>query len=223
MRKHVFHLAVCVCLVAALLSGIGSAAFAASDYFTVTLQKGDTVYSLCKANGLDYEKEKNAIMVLNGMDLESQLSFLRAGDTIRLPSKVSTAPTQNVISSADKVEYYVIPYVIEKGDTIAHVYWLWGLRFENYVEDIKSLNGVENLDLLYVGAIYLLPTTAENLKTDVYTTVMSHVMQHGETAYDIITGYGVDYYKNLAKLESYNGGKDLAKISAGEKLLIPLV
>ncbi len=223
MKKRLFCLILCFCLVATLLSGIGSAAYAASDYFTVTLQKGDTVFSLCKANGLDYEKEKNAIMVLNGMDLESQLSFLRAGDTIKLPSQVRSAPTQNVISTADKIEYYVIPYVIEKGDTIANVYWLWGLRFENYVEDIKSLNGVENLDLLYVGAIYLLPTTVENLKTDVYTTVMSHVMQRGETAYDIITGYGVDYYKNLAKLESYNGGKDLAKISAGEKLLIPLV
>ena len=91
-------------------------------------------------------------------------------------------------------------------------------------KQLDILNHVyKNLDLLYVGAIYLLPTTAENLKTDVYTTVMSHVMQRGETAYDIITGYGVDYYKNLAKLESYNGGKDLAKISAGEKLLIPLV
>ena len=223
MKKRLFRVILCVCLLAALLSGIGSAAYAASDYFTVTLQKGDTVYSLCKANGLDYETEKNAIMVLNGMDLESQLSFLRAGDTIKLPSKMSAASTQNVISTSDKVEYYVIPYVIEKGDTIAHVYWLWGLRFENYVEDIKSLNGVENLDLLYVGAIYLLPTTAENIKTDVYTTVMSHVMQRGETAYDIITGYGVNYYKNLSKLESYNGGKDLAKISAGEKLLIPVV
>jgi len=123
----------------------------------------------------------------------------------------------------DEVEYYVIPYVIEKGDTLAHVYWLWGLRFENYAEDIKSLNGVENLDLLYVGAIYLLPTTASNLQTDTYTTVMAHIMKPGETAYDVITAYGVDYYENEARLSRYNGGADLARIRAGEKLLIPLV
>ena len=126
-------------------------------------------------------------------------------------------------STKDKIEYYVIPYVIQKGDTLANVYWLWGLKYEDYADDIRSLNGVENLDLLYIGAIYLLPTTAPNVKTDIYTTVMSHVMKHGETAYDIITGYGVDYYENLAKLKTYNQGKDLARISAGEKLLIPLV
>ena len=113
--------------------------------------------------------------------------------------------------------------MIEKGDTIAHVYWLWGLNFENYVEDIKSLNGVDDLDLLYVGAIYLLPTSESNLKTDVYTTVMGHVMQPGETAYDVISAYGIDYNQYLAKIRSYNHGADLTKIQAGETLLIPLV
>ena len=160
MKQKAFRLFVCACLVCALLSGIGSSAFAASDH--KPLYKGD------------------------------------------------------------EIEYYVIPYVIEKGDTIAHVYWLWGLRFEDYADAIRSLNGVENLDLLYVGAIYLLPTTASNLKTDVYTTVMAHEMKKGETAYDIITAYGIDYYKSVKRLENYNGGKDLTKIEVGEKLLIPL-
>ncbi len=161
MKKRIFHLVICICLVSALLiSGAALSAFAASDH---TVAKGD------------------------------------------------------------KIEYYVVPYVIQKGDTLANVYWLWGLKYEDYADDIRSLNGVENLDLLYIGAIYLLPTTAPNLKTEIYTTVVSHVMQRGETAYDIITGYGVDYYENLAKLKTYNQGKDLTKIAAGHKLLIPLV
>ena len=223
MKRHIFRLITCLCLVCAMLSGIGTAAIADSGYVSVTLQKGDTVYSICKARGLDYEKEKNVIMVLNDMDLESQLSYLRAGDIIKLPSKNSATASKSVISSEDKVEYYVVPYVIQKGDSIAHVYWLWGLSFEDYVEDIKSLNFVDDLDLLYVGAVYLLPTTASNLQTDVYTTVMSHVMKTGETAYDVITGYGVDYYDNLGKLKSYNYGRDLTRISAGDKLLIPLI
>ena len=160
MKQKTFRLVVCVCLIGALLSGIGSSAFAASDH--------------------------------------------------------------KAVYAGDKIEYYVVPYVIEKGDTIAHVYWLWGLRFEDYADAIKSLNGVDDLDLLFVGAIYLLPTTASNLKTDTYVTVMSHVMTSGETAYDIITAYGVDYYKSVKRLENYNGGKDLTKIQAGDKLLIPL-
>lgn len=222
MRSRVFRMLACVLLVCTVLSGVNTSAFAASDYFSVTMQKGDTVYSLCKDNGLDYEREKNVIMVLNDMDLESQLSYLRAGDVLKLPTRQSAAATCSVISTADRVEYYVVPYKIEKGDTIAHVYWLWGLRFENYAEDIKSLNGVDNLDLLYVGAVYLLPTTANNLQTDVYTTVMSHVMQRGESVYDIVSAYGLNYNENISKLKCYNGGRDLAKIGAGEKLLIPL-
>ena len=199
-------------------------AAAAGDTFSVTLQKGDTVYSLCQAYGLDFYAQKDAIMVLNGMDREMQMNTLRAGDSITLPSAAlnTRGYTPNVISSEDRIEYYVIPYVIQKGDSLANVYRLWGLRFEKYADAIRSLNGVDNLDLLYVGAIYLLPTTEENLKTDVYTTVMSHVMKPGETAWDVFSGYGVDFFNNIARLKNYNGGADLTKLQAGEKLLIPL-
>ena len=125
--------------------------------------------------------------------------------------------------SKDEVEYYVIPYVIEKGDMLTDVYWRWGLKFENYADDIRSLNFVDNLDLLYVGAIYLLPTSVNNVKTEEYTKVMAHTMKKGETAYEVFTSYGIDYYENLGKLKSYNHGNDLTKITAGEKLLIPII
>ena len=125
--------------------------------------------------------------------------------------------------SKDEVEYYVIPYVIEKGDMLTDVYWRWGLKFENYADDIRSLNFVDNLDLLYVGAIYLLPTSVNNVKTKEFTKVMAHTMKKGETAYEVFTSYGIDYYENLGKLKSYNHGNDLTKITAGEKLLIPLI
>ena len=125
--------------------------------------------------------------------------------------------------SKDEVEYYVIPYVIVKGDMLTDVYWRWGLKFENYADDIRSLNFVDNLDLLYVGAIYLLPTSVNNVKTEEYTKVMAHTMKKGETAYEVFTSYGIDYYENLGKLKSYNHGQDLTKISAGEKLLIPII
>ena len=125
--------------------------------------------------------------------------------------------------SKDKVEYYVIPYVIVKGDMLTDVYWRWGLKFENYADDIRSLNFVDNLDLLYVGAIYLLPTSVNNVKTEEYTKVMAHTMKKGETAYEVFTSDGIDYYENLGKLKSYNHGNDLTKITAGEKLLIPII
>ena len=82
---------------------------------------------------------------------------------------------------------------------------------------------VENLDLLYVGAIYLLPTSVNNVKTEEFTKVMAHTMKKGETAYEVFSSYGIDYYENLGKLKSYNHGNDLTKIAAGEKLLIPII
>ena len=135
--------------------------------------------------------------------------------------QASAANTVDI--SRDEVEYYVIPYVIVKGDMLTDVYWRWGLKFENYADDIRSLNFVDNLDLLYVGAIYLLPTSVNNVKTEEYTKVMAHTMKRGETAYDVFTAYGIDYYENLPKLKSYNHGNDLVKIAAGEKLLIPII
>ena len=126
------------------------------------------------------------------------------------------------ITKDDTIEYYVIPYVIVKGDTICGVYRQWGLNYKNYEEDIKSLNGVDDLDLLFVGAIYLLPTTLSNIKTQNYTTVMAHQMKRGETVYDVCDEYGIDYKTSASKLKTYNQGTDLTKVQAGRTVLIPV-
>lgn len=136
------------------------------------------------------------------------------------------ADSGKTVSSGDSVKYYVIPYVIEKGDSIGHIYWLWGLNYMNYLEDILSLNYIDDssdLDLLFVGNTYLLPTTEANVKTGTYTTVMSHVMQKGETVYDVCTRYGIDYNDSQKTLERYNYGKDLTKVKVGQEFLIPLL
>lgn len=142
---------------------------------------------------------------------------------VLLSSGMQAFAAGSVDISKDTVEYYVIPYMIVKGDMLTDIYWRWGLKFEDYADDIRSLNFVENLDLLYVGAIYLLPTSVNNVKTEEFTKVMAHTMRRGETAYDVFSAYGIDYYEYLPKLKSYNQGRDLTKIEAGEKLLIPII
>lgn len=221
MIKRLTSLTLCILIIASLFCGFGLSASADSTYFTVKLNSGDTVSSVCTANGINFEKNKNLIMVLNNMTKEAELNSMAAGESIKLPT-VSSINSKSIISS-DKVKYYVIPYVIEQGDTIAHVYWLWGLRFENYQEDIKSINQVDDLDLLWVGTTYLLPTTEANVKTGTYTTVMSHLLKSGETAYDVCSAYGIDFNEEQEVLERYNYGKDLTKLSAGSELLIPLL
>lgn len=221
MKKKFLSIFLCVCIISSVFCAASASAFAASDYFTVKVNYGDTVSSICKDNGISFEKNKNLIMALNGMVKEAELDCLAAGATIKLPTKSAISGKSNI--SEDKVKYYVIPYVIESGDYLSNIYWLWGLNFENYAEDIKALNYADNLDILWIGSTYLLPTTEANVKTGNYTTVMTHTISKGETAYDVFTSYGIDYDDEQETLERYNYGRDLTKLSAGDELLIPLL
>jgi hypothetical protein len=200
-----------------------SAAWAEDDYITVTIQKGDTVGKLLKANGRDYDADKYIVMVLNGMDRESQMEILTIGETIKIPKAekdiVGEAP--HLISSKDKIHYYVIPYKVQKGDTLKFIYKLWGLPYDDYAEAIKALNEDKDLNNLTIGAIYLLPTTERNLKTKIYTTVMSHIMLEGESVESVFARYGIDFAENREHLQTYNT-LDFALMKAGDKLLIPL-
>ena len=93
----------------------------------------------------------------------------------------------------------------------------------DYLDAINSLNDISDLDTIYVGKLLYLPTTKENLQNSNYTTVMAHVMKSGETAYDVCQSYGYDYYDMEDTLVKYNGGADMKKLQAGQKLLIPLM
>lgn len=221
MKKKFISIFLCVCIISSVFCAASASAFAANDYFSVKVKSGDTMCSICSNNGINFEKNKNLIMVLNGMVKESELDNLVAGATIKLPTKA--ASSGGSVISGDKVKYYVIPYVIESGDYLSNIYWLWGLKFENYAEDIKSLNYTDNLDILWVGSTYLLPTSEANVKTGNYTTVMTHTMKSGEAAYDVFTSYGIDYYAKQETLERYNYGRDLTSLTAGDELLIPLL
>ena len=199
------------------------AAFAEEDYITVTIQKGDTVRKLLKANGRDYDVDKYVVMVLNGMDRESQMEILTIGETIKIPKAekdiVGNAP--HLISTKDKIHYYVIPYKVQKGDTLKFIYKLWGIPYDDYADAIKALNEDKDLNNLKIGDIYLLPTTERNLKTKIYTTVMEHTMLDGETVESVFSRYGIDFAENSEHLQAYNT-TDFAVMKAGDKLLIPL-
>lgn len=220
MKKKLLSVFLCVCIISSVFCATSVNAFAASDYFTVKVKSGDTITGICSNNGINYEKNKNLIMALNDMVKESQLNRLAVDSTIKLPTK-SASGSSNI--GNDKIKYYVIPYVIESGDYLSDIYWKWGLKYENYAEDIMALNYKDELDTLWIGSTYLLPTTESNVKTGNYTTVMTHTIKSGETAHDVFTAYGIDYDDKQETLERYNCGRDLTKLSAGDELLIPLL
>ena len=221
MSKRLLALFLCVCLFAMLLP---AAAFAEDDYDTVTIQKGDTVLKLLKARDRSYETDKYIVMVLNRLDRESKLEILSIGDTLKLPKSpkdiIGSAP--HLISSKDTVDYYVIPYKIQKGDTVKFIYKLWGLPYDSYADRIAALNPGVDLDNVYVGDLLLLPTTEKNLKTNVYTTVMSHILLQDESVKSVFDRYGIDFESRRDELQKYNS-ESFDKLKAGDKLLIPLI
>ena len=200
-----------------------AAAFAEEDYITVTIQKGDTVRKLLKANGRDYDVDKYVVMVLNGMDRESQMEILTIGETIKIPKAekdiVGDAP--HLISTKDKIHYYVIPYKVQKGDTLKYIYKLWGIPYDDYADAIKALNEDQDVNNLKIGAIYYLSSSKGTAPTEIYTTVMEHKMLEGESVESVFRKYGIDFAENREHLQAYNT-TDFAVMKAGDTLLIPL-
>ncbi len=221
MFKRVSALFLCAVLIVCLFS---VTALAEDDYDVVTIKQGDTVKKLLEANKLDYDSQKYVVMVLNHLDREVDMETLSIGDTIRIPKSPidieGSAP--HLISSKDTVECYVIPYRIAAGDTLKYIYKLWGLSYNENVDAIRALNPGKDLDLLYVGDIYLLPTSEKNLKTNVYTTVMSHVMLEGEKVESVFSRYDIPFEQKKDELQTYNV-TPFAELKAGDKLLIPLI
>ena len=221
MPKRLFSLLLCLVLLVCL---VPSAALAEVDYDAVTVKKGDTILKLLAINSLSYETEKYVVMVLNRMDRESQMEKLSIGDVIKIPRApkdiVGSAP--HLISNKDTIGYYVVPQSIKEGDTIKYYYKLWGLRYNDYVDIIKSLNPGRNLDMIYAGELYYLPTTENNLKTNVYTTVMCHVMLEDETVESVFSRYGIDFEARREELQRYNT-VNFDRFRPGSKLYIPLI
>ena len=221
MVKRNLALALCILMFVSLIPCV---AFAAEDYDTVTIQKGNTVLNLLEARGRDYETDRYVVMVLNRMYRESQLEVLSIGDTIKIPKAKADikGETPNLISEADVIEYFVIPYKIQKGDTLKKVYQLWGMSYLENADLIKSLNPGKNPDKLSVGELYNLPTTEKNLKTNNYTTVMSHVLLKDESPKSVFARYGIDFSAKEADLQQYNL-IPFSQMKESDKLLIPLV
>lgn len=197
-----------------------SPAFADAGSVRVKVEKGDTMYGLCQELGINYNRCKSAIMRLNGFTRESQLNSIQAGTELLLPTADSEANSLEA-NSGDFVAYYLMTYKFREGDTLIGIYRLWGMDFDDFDDDIRYLNNMTNLDKIPKNRLLRLPTNAANVMGNDYVTVMGHCMKSGESVYDIVQGYGLDYYEVEDKLVEYNCGRDLTKIQVGEVLKIP--
>lgn len=253
MKKRMLSLLLTVLMLVAMISAITVTASAEPTVDIVTVQKGDTVIGICKAHGFDYYSYKNIVMALNNVGDESEFGKIAVGGKFAVPvneaaakllsnaaSSVTITTTGGQTASAttsaskepgiatkipatDTVGYYIVNYQVESGDTINSIYKGWGIGYKTYANQILALNNLSGFNKISVGKQLLLPTSVVATGTDVRYTAMKHIMQSGETVYNVITsGYGLNFNANEAMLKTLNGKDNLAAFKVGEALYIPV-
>ena len=214
---------------------------------TVTVEKGDTLYSLCSGLGFGHITYKELLMKLNGFTDEAKLTNLKAGQTLVLPVSleaadelcdalgIKTAKDKNskeekkllVAGNMEKVAvgdialYYLTEYKMQKNDNIKNLLTSWEVKFEDYSELILSLNGLKDFNHISTSKVILLPTNLI-FEDGTYYTVVSHKVQSGDTADSICKSFGLEYNKALDTLKKLNPSVAFPNISAGAMLNIPV-
>ena len=197
----------------------------------VTVRKGDTIFSICAAQKLNYYKVKDAIKNLNNMTGDDQLSRIYAGQTLYLPvndtvaatiSKAVTKAADSNISvsktTEDKFEYYLVSYTMASGDSAQSVSAALGRAYSNdTAEIIKSVNNLSDLSRMQAGRTYLFPSASS---LNAAYAVYSHVIVSGDSVANLCTAYGADYAKVSSLLQGLNPKMNFASIQAGGKILL---
>lgn len=245
MKKRIISALLTVLMVMSLFTGLSVNAYADDENPQVveyTLKAGDYVLKLCQAQGINYFTCKDAIIKLNGLKSENDFRFLAVGRVIKLPATDaaalniiasgstgtgtgSTGTTTGTVSTAkgsDSVAYYLIPYTIQRGETVAGICNSLGISFTNYADQIMKLNNISSWNKVAAGKTLLLPSPkAPAVGTTCYQ-VVAHKIGSGETAYNMAASYGVDYGQNTKLLQALNNTSNLAKVKAGSTFYIPV-
>ena len=246
MKKRIISALLTVLMVMSLFTGLSVSAYADDENPQVveyTLKSGDYVLKLCQAQGINYFTCKDAIIKLNGLKSENDFRFLAVGRVIKLPatdaaalsiiasgstgtgSTGSTGASAGTVSAAkgsDSVAYYLIPYTIQRGETVAGICNSLGISFTNYADQIMRLNNISSWNKVAAGKTLLLPSPkAPAVGTTCYQ-VVAHKVASGETAYNMVASYGVDYGQNTKLLQALNNTSNLAKVKAGSTFYVPV-
>lgn len=245
MKKRIISALLTVLMVMSLFTGLSVSAYADDENPQVveyTLKAGDYVLKLCQAQGINYFTCRDAIIKLNGLKSENDFRFLAVGRVIKLPATDaaalniiasgstgtgtgSTGTTTGTVSTAkgsDSVAYYLIPYTIQRGETVAGICNSLGISFTNYADQIMKLNNISSWNKVAAGKTLLLPSPKAPAAGTTCYQVVAHKIGSGETAYNMAASYGVDYGQNTKLLQALNNTSNLAKVKAGSTFYIPV-
>jgi len=156
------------------------------------VRSGDTLYSIARYYGVTPE----AIATANGI---YNYNFIYVGQQLIIPMGGYTPPSQGYSA-----------YYVRSGDTLARIARNYGTS----VAAIAQLNGISNINRIYVGQLLYIPTGTPPPPTQIIT----YTVQYGDTLGRIARYYGT----SVAALVSYNGIRNPNRIYAGTLLYIPI-
>ncbi len=126
-----------------------------------TVQKGETLTSICKALGVNYYDYKSVVLGVNKLANDSSL---KVGQVLWVPAKVGSAG--GTIA--------VVAYSVAPGDAISSICAQFQTSYANYKDAVKAVNPqIKNLEKLNVGQTVYIP---------VYTTWNNAVAGNNSTA-----------------------------------------
>ena len=243
MKKRLISMLLTVLMVASLFSGLSLNAYAA-DTFEYTMTDGDTVLAVCNAYGLNYYTCKNAIMVLNGFTSEQNFRYIPVGKVIKLPA--SNAVAQNISangvttstttqtgsttttvstttnSNGDTIAYWLIPYTLQRGETVYSVCNALGIPYGTYAKQIQDINNIKSLSWVKAGQTLLFPSVKTPAVGVSCYEVRAHKVTAGETAYSMCNNNGVSYNGNIRLLQSLNNKDNLNYVATGSTFYMPV-
>lgn len=246
MKKRLISMLLTVLMVASLFGGMSVSAYADEEYATqeYTLKSGDTLLKVCNKLGLNWYSCQTAINKLNNIS-EAQYRKLSVGQVITLPAtnedavKIAKATISSGSSTGGTVisggtgsstgsvsgvnaAYWLIPYTMQKGETVAGVCNVLGISFATYSEQIKTINNISSWSKVAAGKTLLLPSASAPAAGTSCYAVVAHQIQKGESTYSICNQYGISYNANASLMQTLNKGTSLTNIKYGRTLYVPV-
>lgn len=169
-----------------------------------TVRSGDTLSSIALRHDLDWRQ----IAAANGLN---EYSVLAIGQQLVLPGQ--EAPTQAPGSAAGNSEEdatSTVSYIVQSGDTLFDIALRYGIGWQ----DLAAANGLDANAPLPIGTQLRIPATTS---TGEPQRSKVHIVQPGETLWQIASVYGVNWYE----LMRVNGMAEDTVLSIGQKILLP--
>ncbi|MEZ4666884.1 MAG: LysM peptidoglycan-binding domain-containing protein [Anaerolineae bacterium] len=187
------------------------------------VQPGDTVGVLATI----YGSTTDAIIDANGL---TPSALIRVGQGLVIPVRLSapatSTPTVTPIApseatSAPNTGSSSTSYVVQPGDTLGRI----AARYNTTIATLAQLNGITNLNIIYVGQRLTLPTsTSEQPSAPVVATATptppvqtTYVVRVGDTLFRIALRFNV----SMGTLAQANGITNVNRVFVGQVLVIP--